>query len=216
MVISGSGNRITYFDTVPVMPSVEEIMSRLGYNKSLTSLSAGDKCFIDASIQLGLALCRNQGAACRFTVKEHKRDMVIFGDNESFESSRLSGLLSNSDEILLMAGTAGPEIMNRINSEMESGNVALAVVLDAVGSQAADVILDWMMEFYKKILRREGKRLTMRRYSPGYGDLPPANQAIIFRLLGLERLKLKLTESMMLVPEKSVLAVAGIEGIQPE
>lgn len=214
-MVRSVANKIIYFDTVPVMPSVDEIMTRLGYNKKLTSLSVENKLFLDSSIQLGLALCRNQGAAGRFKMSEYSRDMVTFGDNESFESSQLAKLLSNSDEILLMAGTAGYEIMERIHSEMEGGNAALAVVLDAVGSQSADIILDWMMEFYNKILRREGKKLTMRRYSPGYGDLPLNNQAIIFRLLGLERLKLKLTESMMLVPEKSVLAIAGIERIGP-
>jgi hypothetical protein len=212
-VISKNRNKITYFDTVPVMPTVDEIMSRLGYNKRLTSLSSDDRNFIDASIQLGLALCRNQGAAGRFKVKELSGDMVILGDHEYFESSKLAGLLSNSDEILLMAGTAGAEIMDRIDSEMSGGNAALAVILDAVGSQSADIILDWIMEFYSKILRREGKKMTLRRYSPGYGDLPLNNQELIFRQLGLERLKLKLTESMMLVPEKSVLAIAGIERI---
>jgi len=212
-VKSADANKIVYFDTVPVRPTVDEIMSRLGYNKKLTSLSAEDKSFTDSSMQLGLALCRNQGAAARFTINECNQNAVIFGNNESFESNSLAALLSDSDEILLMAGTAGTEIMDRIHSEMDNGNAALAVVLDAVGSQAADVILDWIMDFYNKLLRREGKRLTTRRFSPGYGDLPLKNQGIIFRLLGLEKLKIKLTGSMMLVPEKSVLAIAGIERI---
>jgi hypothetical protein len=205
--------KVRYFESVPAAPSVDSIMSRLGYSKKRTVLSEADKAFVDSSIQLGLALCRNRGAAGRFRVTGCDDLAVRFGDNEVFESSGIAGLLRISDEVLLMAGTAGGDIMERIRAEMERGNAALAVVLDAVGSESADIVLDWLMELYNKLLRREGKRLTVRRFSPGYGDLPLENQAIIFRLLGLERLKLTLTESMMLVPEKSVLAVAGIERI---
>lgn len=70
-----------------------------------------------------------------------------------------------------------------------------------------------MMEFLNKMLRKEGKKLTKHRYSPGYGDLPLLNQRLIYSLLNLERLELKLTDQCMLIPEKSVLAVAGIEGV---
>lgn len=52
------------------------------------------------------------------------------------------------------------------------------------------------------------------RYSPGYGDLPLTNQKIIFDILNLERLGLRITERFMLVPEKSVIAIAGVEGIE--
>jgi hypothetical protein len=55
-VVRAVANKIIYFDTVPVMPSVDEIMTRLGYNKKLTSLSVENKLFLDSSIQLGLAL----------------------------------------------------------------------------------------------------------------------------------------------------------------
>jgi len=113
-----------------------------------------------------------------------------------------------------MAGTAGAEITERISMEMDRGNAAAAVVLDAVASVSADMILDWIMDFFNKVLQKEGRRLTGRRYSPGFGDLPLNSQAEIFRLLGLERLQLSLNESMMLSPEKSVLAIAAIERME--
>jgi len=63
----------------------------------------------------------------------------------------------------------------------------------------------------EKLLLREGRCLTRRRYSPGYGDLALSNQKIIYDALGLEKLGLTLTERFLLIPEKSVLAIAGIE-----
>jgi len=206
--------KVTYFKNIPVIPEEKSIMSRLGYHRRLTALNVKNKKFINEISSLGLALCRNQGAAGRFAIKARTAETITLTDGASLESRQLSKLLQKSDEVLFMAGTAGPEITDRISREMEQGNAAAAVVLDAVASVSADMTLDWIMDVFNKTLRREGRQLTGHRYSPGFGDLPLSNQAVIFRLLGLERLDLRLTESMMLVPEKSVLAIAGIERIE--
>jgi hypothetical protein len=207
-------NKITYFNSIPVIPKQTSIMSRLGYRSGLTALSAKDRSFIEETITLGLALCRNQGATGRFDLKSHTIEEVVLTDGTYLESRQLARMLQKSDEILFMAGTAGPEITGRIHLEMNKGNAAAAVVLDAVASVSADMTLDWIMGIFNKILQKEGRLLTRRRYSPGFGDLPLSNQAVIFRLLGLEQLNLSLNESMMLAPEKSVLAIAGIERIK--
>jgi len=204
-------NKINYFKSIPVILEKTSIMSRLGHSSRSTALSARDQSFMDETISLGLALCRNQGAAGRFAVKNHIIQAVTLEDRTCMESRQLAKMLQKSHEVLFMAGTAGPEITDRISIEMEKGNAATAVVLDAVASASADMILDWIMDMFNKMLQKEGSRLTRRRYSPGFGDLPLSNQAIIFRLLDLERLNLRLKESMMLEPEKSVLALAGIE-----
>jgi hypothetical protein len=204
-------DKITYFNSIPVIPEQKSIMSRLGHSRRSTALSVKDQKFIDEMSSLGLALCRNQSAAGRFELKGHTIEAVTLSDGTCLESRQLAKMLQKSQEVLLMAGTAGPEITDRISLEMDRGNAAAAVVLDAVGSISADMTLDWIMDMFNKLLIKEGRRLTRHRYSPGFGDLPLSSQAAIFRLLDLERLQLSLNESMMLAPEKSVLAIAGIE-----
>ena len=49
------------------------------------------------------------------------------------------------------------------------------------------------------------------RYSPGYGDLELYNQDIFYRLLNLENWGVEITENYMLIPEKTVTAIVGIE-----
>jgi cobalamin-dependent methionine synthase I len=94
-----------------------------------------------------------------------------------------------------------------------SGDAAFGLILDAVASETADAALDWMVDFINKMIRREGIRLTKNRYSPGYGDLLLQNQKTLFDILQLHRLGLGITESCILVPEKSVIAIAGITSI---
>ncbi|MBR4376039.1 MAG: methionine synthase, partial [Spirochaetia bacterium] len=47
-------------------------------------------------------------------------------------------------------------------------------------------------------------------FSPGYGDFDLKNQRIFYSLLHLEQFGIHLTESYMLVPEKSVIAMTGV------
>lgn len=203
--------KITYFDAVPVLPESGRVMRRLGYKKGLTILSPEDEAFMEGAIREGISLCRNRGAAGRFKVTSRTPEEVALEGGVSLCSRQLSTLLAESREVLLMAGTAGREITDTVGSRMNGGDPALAVVYDAVGSQSADRVLDWIMDLYRKILLREGRRLTKHRYSPGYGDLHLRHQKPIFELLKLHRLDVTLTETLILDPEKSVIAIAGIE-----
>ncbi|MBN1636781.1 MAG: methionine synthase, partial [Deltaproteobacteria bacterium] len=88
-----------------------------------------------------------------------------------------------------------------------------AVVLDATASEVVDASLDWLMSYFRQSLMREMKTLTSRRVSAGYGDFLMENQKSIYSLLMLNRLGISLTHSHILIPEKSVTAVAGIREI---
>ncbi|MBZ4645398.1 MAG: hypothetical protein PWR27_1489 [Petroclostridium sp.] len=207
---------IKYLESIPAEPKRDMILLRLGYKKNVTILNDEQKDMLEDSIKQGLLLCHPKGAFGRFAIIERSSNFVKLEGGEILESESLARLLEKSDEVLLMASTVGKEIVQRISTEVTGGDAALGVILDSVASQTADAGLNWMMDFINKLIRREGKKLTKHRYSPGYGDLPLSNQKIIFDMLGLNRLGLKLTEKYMLIPEKSVLAIAGIEGIEED
>ena len=120
-------------------------------------------------------------------------------------------MLADSREVLLLGATAGPEVIEAIRRDTADDNLTRAVVFDAAASEMVDAALDWMVTLFGRELRREGRRLTKRRFSCGYGDLALENQRIFYELLELGRFGVELTERCILVPEKSVTAVAGIE-----
>ncbi len=206
--------KIRCFEYIPSSPSEGMILTRLGYRKTTTVFSEEYKHKLNKMIQEGILMCNTKGIFGRYSIIE-KSDKHIMLENELvFESAGLAKLLSNSTEVVLMASTVGSDITDRIHSEVESGDASFGVILDAVASETADAALDWMVDFINKLIRREGRTLTRMRYSPGYGDLPLLNQKKIFDTLGLEKLKIGITERYMLIPEKSVIAIAGIEGIE--
>lgn len=206
--------QIQFLTHIPAVPPRAMILARLGYRKHATVFDLDQRQKLDKGIREGLLLCETRGAFGRFKVVERNETEVCLAPDVTFTSRSLARLLSYSDEVILMVATVGPAIVERIAQEVTHGDAALGVILDAVASETADAGLDWLMDFINKMLRKEGKKLTEQRFSPGYGDLPLANQRLIYDLLKLERLGLKLTEKCMLIPEKSVLAIAGVEGVE--
>ncbi|QNU65271.1 methionine synthase [Ruminiclostridium herbifermentans] len=204
-------SKIKYFDNIPATPKKELILTRLGYRKGITELNAHDIALVEESMRQGQYLCKPEGAYLIVPISTINGSVITLDNGVSIDSLGLTKLLQNSKSVVLMAATVGKKVIDKIFEEVEKGNAANGLIIDSVASQTADAALDWMVQLLRKILIREGKVLTKHRYSPGYGDLPLSYQKVIFDMLQLERLNISLTEKFMLIPEKSVLAIAGIE-----
>jgi hypothetical protein len=101
--------------------------------------------------------------------------------------------------------------VEKIALAMRDGDGLKAIVFDAYASEYVDGTLDVIMSRKNESLRRTGQKLTRHRYSPGYGDLDLKYQKAIFELLDLSALDVTINENYLLSPEKSVIAIAGVE-----
>ena len=201
------------FEHIPIDAPRDRIYRRLGYRRGVTRTSAAEDAEMDASIAEALALIKLQGAARRLSIRnrdEAQVVLVIDGGETTLASRTLAGFLRGCDEVLLMGATAGSSIMDAIREDMDGDRVTRGVVFDAVASETVDASLDWIMTYFRQGLRRENKSLTDKRYSAGYGDFLLENQRSLVELLNLQRIGVDLTASCILMPEKSVTAVAGI------
>lgn len=203
--------RLHYFEHIPAVPKKEMILTRLGYRKSSTVLDRKNIELVEYGIREGNLLCRPKGVFCRLKIIERSIGLVTLENNVELVSSSLADMLENCGEALLMCSTVGRKVTEKIAYEVADGNASLGLIIDSVASQKADACLDWMISFVNKLLQKEGQITTSKRYSPGYGDFDLLNQKILYTILKLEKLNLALTEKYMLVPEKSVTAVAGIK-----
>ncbi|WP_242981201.1 vitamin B12 dependent-methionine synthase activation domain-containing protein [Ruminiclostridium sufflavum] len=204
-------SKIKYFENIPAVPKRNLILTRLGYRNGVTELNENDRVLLEDSIRQGEYLCKPVGAYLIVPVLSISESCIILENGIRFDSNGLLKLLNNSRSVVLMAATVGKEVVDRISYEVSQGKAAAGLIIDSVASQTADAALDWMVQLLRKILVREGKILTKHRYSPGYGDLPLSYQEEIFKALQLDRLKMSLTEKFMLIPEKSVIAISGVE-----
>ena len=159
----------------------------------------------------GFALCQPCGIWARLSITENNGSRIVLGNGTVFQSKALASMLKESTGIWLAATTVGPEIMEAISGKLAQSDGKAALIYDAVGGETADEAMDYLQAYVNKTLSRTGEKLTKRRFSAGYSDLELAAQRDIFHILKLEDWGLSLTDSMLMIPEKSVTAIAGIE-----
>ena len=127
----------------------------------------------------------------------------------SVSSKSLAKNLSCCNEIILFTATIGIET-DRLIQKYSALSPVYAVVLQAVGAAAIE---SWCNELNFRFAEREqkNKHYLRPRFSPGYGDLPLNMQKDIFRVLDCSRkIGVTLTDSLMMLPTKSVSAIIGL------
>jgi hypothetical protein len=202
---------VLFFESISIPVPRKNIYRRLGFVKGVTDIPAAQQEEIERYIGHASSLIHLKGAGLRLPITEIKDARIILPDGAEFESLQLAKLLANCNEIVLMGTTAGREIMNAIEADATGANVTRAIVLDAAASEIVDASLDWIMDYFNQSLRRENRRLLGKRYSAGYGDLFLETQKAMHHLLQLDRIGIEITESSILIPEKSVTAITGIK-----
>ncbi|MCK5707608.1 MAG: methionine synthase [Candidatus Aureabacteria bacterium] len=207
-------NQIKYFESIYIPLRKEKIYKRLGYNKHFTRIDEKQKNQLEDYFEEALLLLELKGAAKRILIEKNNTEKISLSGNISFESKKLANFLEGSSEVLIMGATAGKKIMESIVKDSTSDNLTRGVVFDAVASEMVDDCFLWMVNYFNTELRRENRQLTKRRFSAGYGDFELKNQKLIYNILELNKLDITLSNSFILIPEKSVTAVAGIINIE--
>lgn len=113
----------------------------------------------------------------------------------------ISKATKGCEKVILFAATLGTGV-DRLMTRVESINMGDAVILQALAATAIEEVCDEL----------QGKYNSRPRISPGYGDFPLSAQKEILKILDAPRkIGLSSTESLMLVPTKSVTAIFGLK-----
>ena len=119
------------------------------------------------------------------------------------------GRVGDADEVILLAATVGLSV-DRMIKRYEVTSPARAVLLDALGSERVEALLDAFAKDINSELASHGYR-ALSRFSPGYGDLPLSIQSGILTALDATRqIGITLNESLLMSPSKSVTAIMGV------
>ena len=127
----------------------------------------------------------------------------------TLQAPKLINYLSQAIQIAVVALTIGPKLEDKVNNYFSSGEYTSGLLLDAAGTAAVEVAADQVCDLIKNQAIRQGY-LTLPRFSPGYGGWDITVQPLILDLANGGVINLKVTESCMLLPRKSITAVIGI------
>ena len=164
---------------------------------------------------LPLAVCARQmelAVSGQVLYEEIAVRPVEDGVDLQFAYAKSAGLRKNLDgcsRAVVFAATIGIAA-DRLIARYARVSPVHSLLLDALGTERIEAVCD-------EFCRQTGQNLASielclsRRFSPGYGDLSLTFQREIFRFLECEkRLGLTLTPSLLMIPTKSVTAIAGI------
>jgi hypothetical protein len=152
-----------------------------------------------------------------------KAQYIIFhgvkfdNDTKSVEINNISfnirkivfGQIKKSDSVAIFLCTAGPEIGIRSRKAMQEKDLLKGYIYDVVGSEIVEAAADLMQNELEKAVISSGKKIT-NRYSPGYCGWDVAEQHKLFQLVPENFCKIRLTQSALMDPVKSVSGIIGI------
>ncbi len=133
----------------------------------------------------------------------------IFGGCFLVKSQALRRNLEDCERVIVFAATLGAEV-DYLLQRYGRLQMSRAVVLQAASAAMIEAYCNLVCKELAE--RYEAQGLYLRpRFSPGYGDLPLDCQPDLLNALEAgKRIGIKLTESFLMMPSKSVSAVIGV------
>jgi hypothetical protein len=131
-------------------------------------------------------------------------------DGRLFASGpEIAGALTPAQRLAVFVGTLGPGFEALRQAYLDWEDPLRTRVLEAVGSEWAERLADWIEREVRLLARAQGVG-TSDRFSPGTHGWPAADQRRLLRLLPRDFCGVALTEPARLSP---VLSVSGVIGL---
>ncbi|RPJ03975.1 MAG: hypothetical protein EHM28_14270 [Spirochaetaceae bacterium] len=205
------------FESINIEVPFERIMRRLGFREGTTRLEGKKESDIKMAVLEASDLLELKGSARVLPILENSdgRVEIGFGSGDQagkilFESNKLADFLAGQKDVVFAAATAGKRVTDRMQKLEEQKKLSDASIVDTTASEMTDDALEWIMNAVRVQLSPRGMEVSSRRYSAGFGDFALSYQAVFHRVLEMDLLGVSLTREFLLVPEKSVTALAGI------
>jgi len=148
-------------------------------------------------------------AVCRFDRVTHAgRTRLELEGGGSFRGA-IHEFLGECRAAALFIGTVGAELERAAGDAFRRGEQVSGLVLDAIGSAAADAVAGAVEARIRLLAEERGWALTAP-YSPGSCGMALQQQQEIFRLLPAGEIGVELTSSMGMRPAKSVSGLIGL------
>jgi len=117
--------------------------------------------------------------------------------------------LRNSTSVAFFICTAGEGISHRAASLLKGDDPVLGYIYDLMGSMIVEAATDLLQEEIRKIAALQDVNIT-NRYSPGYCKWSVADQHKLFSFFPSNCCGIRLTESALMSPVKSVSGIIGM------
>lgn len=202
-----SGPTAKIIRNFPININERAVRRHLGYKPS-SKVSDRIEEMLQEALDRAVELSKPAGIYFIDKINAHTDDEVSLVCGLKIQSKQVSRLLRNCVEMLVFAGTVGPDAETEAAGMMKE-DPAAALLLDTAAGEAAEGAVDYLHRLVQSDTHRRGLHLTPR-FSPGYGDWSLEAQKDIFAYLDAGGIGINLTPSCMMIPRKSVSGIVGL------
>lgn len=188
---------------------VEYLSAMLGFPDGDLPEPFGE--YVAQAIQEAESLCDIRGAFCvseNCEFSANKNHILVEG-LEFGIGKTVAKELRNSTSVAFFICTAGEGISRRSQELLSGDDPVLGYVFDLLGSIIVESATDLLQADIKRMALSEGLQIT-NRYSPGYCKWNVADQHKLFSFFPLNCCGIRLTDSALMHPIKSVSGIIGL------
>ncbi len=121
----------------------------------------------------------------------------------NYEETNKHPVFKGAEKVALCLCTIGPDLEKECSRLMDKGDILKGFVLDCFGSEAVEDIARQS----DRIISEKARNMDLwpsKRFSPGYGIWDIKEQKYVFDMLPSDKVEVRLTDTFMMVPRKSV------------
>jgi len=202
-------NKIFQFDFKDLKLSVSQIENVIGFNEGDDREFVKDLIGEILSESSEIADVRAQYCLFERIRFDNESKSILINDINFNIKNIVYQQIKKSESVALFMCTAGEEIGKRSRKYMHERDLLRGYIYDVVGSETAEAAADLMQDDLVKSAAESGLKIT-NRYSPGYCGWNVSEQHKLFSLVPYNFCGIRLTESALMDPVKSVSGIIGI------
>ncbi len=196
-------------DHLAAEPALHQVYSRMGFKPRRAEIPSTMRSLIEEVLQLGRELVKPRAIYRRRGIVRIDQEGIELEDGLQISSLKVRHWMEGCHSLYLAAVTLGPDLDRRVQELSTGGDVTRAFLLNAYGAEAAEALMESLDAHLADLDSQRGFSTT-KRYSPGYGDWRISAQKELLDHLEAHRIGIQLTDSFMMIPEKSVSAIIGV------
>ncbi|MFC2097056.1 vitamin B12 dependent-methionine synthase activation domain-containing protein [Bacteroidota bacterium] len=189
--------------------SKKQIIKYLGYPDN--SVPEPYPELIDQLLNIAKEICKPKAGFVYFNniVVNTESQNILINKKNFVIGNKIKNALKSINSAILFVCTAGPEIENYSKKLYKENNTIEGYIMDVIGSEIVESAMDYCQARFEASMNEKNLSIT-NRYSPGYCGWNVSEQHKLFSLLPDNFCNIKLKDSALMIPIKSISGIIGI------
>jgi len=193
---------------LPLRIDRDEVLRFQGYKTRADVPTSSVLALFDEALAWGERLVAPRVVYRAARVTDQSADVIEAG-GERLHIPEIARLWGRLDAVGAGICTIGEPVEEELRALFEAREFPLAMMLDSVGSAAAESLAEYANDLLCQAALPDGLKVT-NRVSPGYAGWDTAEQAALFRLCPGEPIGVTLNQACFMTPTKSISFLVGV------